>query len=183
MNWVVISTFCVIILCDCVIAWSDLLLECHFWGPFTHTKFSPLFSPRKSGLHRKKMEVFILQHFRPVDWAKWVADPFALKFFSLIQNNISPNFGDELNFVTWEHSLRSVTMYRPKTVAGPGGARDPPPSVQIISFSCSFWQHFCKIIGWRPPLGNPGSGTERIFVNIKSSVTCETIVFFVSRFN
>ena len=36
-----------------------------------------------------------------------------------------------------------------------GGARDarPPLWVQILSFSCSFWEILGKIIGWRPHLG------------------------------
>ena len=46
------------------------------------------------------------------------------------------------------------------------GTRDtpPPPSVQILSFSCSLWQKFCQTMGWRsssgfhtPYLGYPGS--------------------------
>ena len=42
----------------------------------------------------------------------------------------------------------------------------PPPSVRFLSFSCSFQQKFCWIMGWRPPwfvggsLGNPRSATE-----------------------
>ena len=32
-------------------------------------------------------------------------DPFALKFYCPIQNNIRPNFGDRLNFDTCEHPL------------------------------------------------------------------------------
>ena len=31
---------------------------------------------------------------------------FAPKFYSLIQNNIGPNFGDGLNFITCEHYLK-----------------------------------------------------------------------------
>ena len=34
-----------------------------------------------------------------------MTDPFALKFYSAIQNNIGPTFGDRLNFVTCEHYL------------------------------------------------------------------------------
>ena len=37
-----------------------------------------------------------------------MADPFAPKFHSLIQNNIGLNFSDGLNFVTCEHSLTVV---------------------------------------------------------------------------
>ena len=33
-----------------------------------------------------------------------------------------------------------------------GGTRDTPPSVQILSFSCSFWQKCCQIIGWYTPV-------------------------------
>ena len=44
-----------------------------------------------------------------------------------------------------------------------GGARDAPPGVQILSFSCSFWQKIDKIIAFRelapPPGENPGSAT------------------------
>ena len=29
-----------------------------------------------------------------------------------------------------------------------GGAREERPSVKILSFSCSFEETFCKIIGW-----------------------------------
>ena len=32
-------------------------------------------------------------------------DPFALKFYSQIQDNIEPNFGDDLNFATYEHGF------------------------------------------------------------------------------
>ena len=48
---------------------------------------------------------------------------------------------------------------------GGGGARDAhrPLGVQILSFSCSFWQKNCKIIAvlrvGAPPRGNPGSPT------------------------
>ena len=47
-----------------------------------------------------------------------------------------------------------------------GGARDarPPLGVQILSFSCSFWQKIDKIIPiWElahPPGENPGSATD-----------------------
>ena len=37
----------------------------------------------------------------------------------------------------------------------PGGARDAPPGVQLLSFSCTFQQKTCKIIPvweWDPPL-------------------------------
>ena len=35
-----------------------------------------------------------------------------------------------------------------------GGARDAPPLwVQIVLFSCSFWEIFDQIIGWRPHVG------------------------------
>ena len=35
-----------------------------------------------------------------------------------------------------------------------------PPSIQILLFSCIFQETFCKIIIWRPTLGNPGSATD-----------------------
>ena len=38
--------------------------------------------------------------------------PFALKFFSPIQNNIGQNFGDGLNFVTCEQDLRKCKGIR-----------------------------------------------------------------------
>ena len=37
--------------------------------------------------------------------AEWVTDPFTLKFYSLLQNIISLNFRDGLNFATCQHSL------------------------------------------------------------------------------
>ena len=40
--------------------------------------------------------------------AKWVTDPFAPKFFSLVQNNISHNIGDGLNFVTCEQTFKMI---------------------------------------------------------------------------
>ena len=42
---------------------------------------------------------------------KEYSDLFAPKFYSLIQNNIDPNFGDGLNFVKCENSFN-----RPKKV-------------------------------------------------------------------
>ena len=41
---------------------------------------------------------------------EWVVNPFVLKFGSLIQNNIGPNFSADLNFVTREHSLKFPTV-------------------------------------------------------------------------
>ena len=38
---------------------------------------------------------------------KWMTDPFALKFYSLVKNNIGPNIGNGLNFVTCDRSVRS----------------------------------------------------------------------------
>ena len=38
--------------------------------------------------------------------AEWVTDPFTLKFYSLLQNIISLNFRDGLNFATCQHSFR-----------------------------------------------------------------------------
>ena len=41
-----------------------------------------------------------------------ISVPFALKFFSLIQNNIGTNFSGRLNFVTREHVfIIRVTFY------------------------------------------------------------------------
>ena len=42
------------------------------------------------------------------------------------------------------------------TIGGSKGGRQgraPPLWVQILSFSCSFWENLGKIIGWRPYLG------------------------------
>ena len=60
---------------------------------------------------------------------------------------------------------------RPNAVADlRGGAGDapPPPGVQILSISCSFWEILAKLyVGAPPPgelapppRGNPGSATE-----------------------
>ena len=51
-----------------------------------------------------------------------------------------------------------------------GGAKDARTPSPNFSFSCSFWQTICKIIGWHSPLGfgfplpleNPGSATGMI---------------------
>ena len=49
---------------------------------------------------------------------------------------------------------------------GEPGTHNPPPPVQIYSFSCSFRQFFCKVIYLLelelPPQGNPGSATGMI---------------------
>ena len=42
----------------------------------------------------------------------------------------------------------------------------PPPRVQILSISCSFWENLTKSYvgppeGWRPPRGYPASATAR----------------------
>ena len=39
---------------------------------------------------------------------------------------------------------------------------DPSFSVQILSFPCSFWQTFCKIICWRTP-PDPSLNLQQIF--------------------
>ena len=41
-----------------------------------------------------------------------MTDPFAQKIYLPMQNNIDPNFGDELNFVTCEHSFTCSTNNR-----------------------------------------------------------------------
>ena len=51
------------------------------------TKFNPIFQP------------IILVRYS----VHLLADPFAPEFYSPIQNNISSNFGDALNFVICEH--------------------------------------------------------------------------------
>ena len=65
-----------------------------------------------------------------------------------------------------------------------GGSKGAPgtrvPRVQILSFLCSVWQKYCKIIGWRshlgslPPLGNPESTTKacRIPVFHTNTLSC-----------
>ena len=46
-----------------------------------------------------------------------------------------------------------------------GGTRDAPPTVQILSISCSLWENFAKLYVGAPsgelvpPQGNPGSAT------------------------
>ena len=57
------------------------------------TKFSPIFPP------------IIQSVIRSIYRAELVMDPFAPKFYSIIQSNIGPNFGDGLYFVTCEHSF------------------------------------------------------------------------------
>ena len=43
---------------------------------------------------------------------------------------------------------------------GSKGALGTPTSVQLLSFSCSFWLRFCQMIGWHTLLfGNPESTT------------------------
>ena len=42
-----------------------------------------------------------------------MTDPFAPKFYSLIQNNIDPNFSEGLNFFTCEQSLSHVVFVFP----------------------------------------------------------------------
>ena len=55
---------------------------------------------------------FVLEYidslnFLSIYQAKWVTNPFTSKLFSLIQNDTSPNMDDELDFVTYEQTLRT----------------------------------------------------------------------------
>ena len=59
----------------------------------------------KKGLHGNEQRCLYLKQFWPVYQAELVADPFVPKFYSPIQNNVRPNFGEVLNFVTCEHSF------------------------------------------------------------------------------
>ena len=73
------------------------------------TKLSPLFPSRK-WLAQQQAEVLKLGNSSPsfgpfIRLNKWETDPFAPKLYSLIQNDICPNFCDRLNFVTCEHSF------------------------------------------------------------------------------
>ena len=45
-------------------------------------------------------------------------DPFAPKCYSLIQNNIDPNIGDELNFVACEQSFTPLCELNVRFKAG-----------------------------------------------------------------
>ena len=69
--------------------------------------------------------------------------------------------------------LQKIFSYRP--LADPEGVRDVrPPGVQIISFSCSFWQKVCKIIalpGGTPPQENPRSTTVDQHYKIQTEIT------------
>ena len=48
-----------------------------------------------------------------------------------------------------------------------GGARDARPPVQLLSFSCSFFQNSCQIIGSWPKMGNPGSATDYLYTLVE----------------
>ena len=47
--------------------------------------------------------LFTRNEIQSIYQAEWVVDQFAPKFYSPIQNNIGPNFGDGLNSVTCDH--------------------------------------------------------------------------------
>ena len=53
----------------------------------------------------KQMGMFTLKQYRSVYQAEWIVNPLTPECYSLIPNNFSPNFGDDLNFDTYEHSL------------------------------------------------------------------------------
>ena len=54
------------------------------------------------------MEVFIFKQFLSVYQAKWMMDPFPLKFYYiLIHYNIGENIDNGLNFVMCEQGLKS----------------------------------------------------------------------------
>ena len=55
---------------------------------FTHNEIQPII------LTEKKGGMFTLKQFQSIFWVEWVVDSFAPKFYSLIQKNIGPNFGD-----------------------------------------------------------------------------------------
>ena len=52
--------------------------------------------------------MLLLKQFQSVYQSEWFAEPFPPKICSLIQNDIGANFGDDLNFVTREHSFNRV---------------------------------------------------------------------------
>ena len=49
-----------------------------------------------------------------------------------------------------QRKVRHVSI----TSGGSRGRQGCPLSIKILSFSCSFRQKFCKIIGWRNSLGS-----------------------------
>ena len=57
------------------------------------TKFSPLFLLKKR-VAWQQIGMFRLKQFRSIYWVEWVVNSFAPKLYSLIQNNIGPNFGE-----------------------------------------------------------------------------------------
>ena len=56
------------------------------------------------------MGMFTLHKFGLFIRPNRFVDPFALKFCSLIQHDIGPNFSDGLDFVTYEHSLKRLLL-------------------------------------------------------------------------
>ena len=74
---------------------KDFVILCYILGERSHvTKFSPIFP---------------LMFFHPIYQVEWVVYRIATKFCSPIQNNIGPNFGDGLNFVTCEQSFKLLS--------------------------------------------------------------------------
>ena len=71
------------------------------WQPFTQKsdlkpcshvrKFSLIFSPKFPPIFPPKLFCYRIECQAKL-WAKWVKDPFALKFYSLIQIDLSGNF-------------------------------------------------------------------------------------------
>ena len=50
--------------------------------------------------------------------------------------------------------------------------------VQVLSFSCSFWQNICKLIGWRTPVvGAPPSG--KFWIRLQTSSQLFTVIVIV----
>ena len=66
---------------------------------FTRNEIQPVILTDKNWVAWQQTEVFILTQFQSAYQPEWVEDPFAPKFYSLIQNNINPNFGDGLKLV------------------------------------------------------------------------------------
>ena len=63
-------------------------------------------STHPTGMHSCfVMKAYRQSQFMSIYQGKWVTNPFALKFYSLIQNNISRNIGYGLIFVMCEHTL------------------------------------------------------------------------------
>ena len=77
-----------------------ILLKLEPEGLFTRNEIQPVIRANKKRVARQKMAMFIPKQFRSVYQSERVADPFALKLYSVIQNHIGPNFNNGLNFVT-----------------------------------------------------------------------------------